>query len=165
MSPKTRRSNLRDGLQQILFCAPRCIRVVQCISAYSDRQLLAHCQYLGIPGHLTCLLRNLYAGQEATEPDMEQWTGSKLGKEYVKAVYFHPVYLTYMTNAGMDEAQAGIKIAGRNNNNLRYTDDTTLWQKVKRNWRASWWKWKRKVKKLAWKKLRSCHLVPSLHSK
>ena len=64
---------------------------------------------------------------------MEQWTGSKLGKEYVKAVYFHPVYLTYMRNAGMDEAQAGIKIAGRNNNNLRYTDDTTLWQKVKRN--------------------------------
>ena len=51
---------------------------------------------MGIPDHLTCLLRNLYAGQEATEPDMEQWTGSKLGKEYVKAVYCHPAYLTYM---------------------------------------------------------------------
>ena len=51
----------------------------------------------GIPGHLTCLLRNLYAGQEAQlELDMEQQTGSKLGKEYVKAVYCHPVYLTYM---------------------------------------------------------------------
>ena len=47
--------------------------------------------------HLTCLLRNLYAGQEATlEPNVEQQTGSKLGKEYVKAVYCHPVYLTYM---------------------------------------------------------------------
>ena len=63
---------------------------------------------------------------------MEKWTGSKLGKEYVKAVYCHPAYLTYtqskyiMQNAGLDEAQAGIKIAGRNINNLRYADDTTL---------------------------------------
>ena len=52
---------------------------------------------VGIPDHLTCLLRNLYAGQEATlEPNVEQQTGSKLGKEYVKAVYCHPAYLTYM---------------------------------------------------------------------
>ena len=50
---------------------------------------------MGIPDHLTCLLRNLYAGQEAMlEPDMEQWTGSKLGKEYVQAVYCQPAYLT-----------------------------------------------------------------------
>ena len=49
-----------------------------------------------IPDHLICLLRNLYAGQEEMEPDMEQWTGSKLGKEYVKAVYCHPAYLTYI---------------------------------------------------------------------
>ena len=53
---------------------------------------------------------------------MEQQTGSKLGKEYVKAVYCHPAYLTYM----LEERQAGIKIAGRNINNLRYADDTTL---------------------------------------
>ena len=52
---------------------------------------------MGIPDHLTCLLRNLYAGQEATvELDMEQQTGSKLGKEYFKAIYCHPAYLTYM---------------------------------------------------------------------
>ena len=66
---------------------------------------------------------------------MEQQTGSKSGKEYVKAVYCHPAYLTYMTstsymhhfsNARLNEAQAGIKIAGRNINNLTYTDDTTL---------------------------------------
>ena len=60
---------------------------------------------------------------------MEQQTGSKLGKEYIKAVYCHPAYLTYMQsmrNAGLEEAQAGIKIAGRNINNLRYADDTTL---------------------------------------
>ena len=50
---------------------------------------------MGIPDHLTCLLRNLYAGQEVTELDMEQ-TGSNLGKEYVKVVYCHPAYLTYM---------------------------------------------------------------------
>ena len=51
---------------------------------------------MGIPDHLTCLLRNLYAGQEETEPDVEQQTGSKLRKEYIKAVYCHPDYLTYM---------------------------------------------------------------------
>ena len=62
---------------------------------------------------------------------MEQQTGSKLGKEYVKAAYCHPAYLTYMQstsreNVGLDEAQAIIKIARRNINNLRYADDTTL---------------------------------------
>ena len=51
---------------------------------------------MGIPDDLTCLLRNLYAGQEVTEPDMEQQTGSKSGKEYVKALYCHPAYLIYM---------------------------------------------------------------------
>ena len=49
-----------------------------------------------------------------------------MGKEYVKAVYCHPTYLTYMRNAGLDEAQAGIKIARRKINNLTYADDTTL---------------------------------------
>ena len=62
--------------------------------------------------------------------DMEQKTGSKSGKEYIKAVYCHPAYLTYeeyiMWNAGLDEAQAEIKIVGENINNLRYADDTTF---------------------------------------
>ena len=61
---------------------------------------------------------------------MEQQTGSKSGKKYIKAVYWHPAYLTYteyiMRNAGLDEAQARIKIAGRSINNLRQADDTTL---------------------------------------
>ena len=61
--------------------------------------------------------------KQQLEPDMEQQTGSKLGKEYVKAVYCHPAYLIYieyiMRNARLDEAQAGIKIAGRNINNLK----------------------------------------------
>ena len=58
---------------------------------------------------------------------MEQQTGSRSGKEYLKAVYCHPAYLTYMQrNAGLNEAQAGIKIARKNINILRYADDTTL---------------------------------------
>ena len=62
--------------------------------------------------------------------DIEQQTGFKLGKEYVKVVYCHPAYLTYaeyiMWNAGLDEAQAGIKTARRNINNIRYADDTIM---------------------------------------
>ena len=65
------------------------------------------------------------------EPDLGKWTGSKLGKEYIKAVYCHPAYLTYIQSTscemlGWIKAQAGIKIAKRNINNLRYADDTTL---------------------------------------
>ena len=74
--------------------------------------------------------------EQQLELDMEQQTGSKFGKEYVKAVYCHPAYLTYMQSTSWDmlnEAQAGIKIAGRNINNLRYADDTPLWQNVNKN--------------------------------
>ena len=64
--------------------------------------------------------------KQQLEPDMEQRSGSKLGKEYVKAVYCHPAYFLYaeyiMRNAGLEQTQAGIKIAGRNINNLRYAD-------------------------------------------
>ena len=61
--------------------------------------------------------------KQQLELDMEQHTGSKLGNEYIQVVYCHPAYLTY---AGLEEAQVGIKIARRNINNLRYADDTTL---------------------------------------
>ena len=68
--------------------------------------------------------------KQQLEPYVEQQTGSKLGKEYFKTVYCHSAYLTYaeyiMQNAGLDEAQAGIKISRRNSNNHRYADDTTL---------------------------------------
>ena len=69
--------------------------------------------------------------RQQLEVDIEQQTGSNLGKEYVKAVFCHSAYLPYMQsnimwNARLDEAQAGIKIARRNINNLRYSDDTTL---------------------------------------
>ena len=85
-----------------------------------------------IPDHLTCLLRNLYAGQEATVRTRHGTTNwFKIGKEYIKAIYCHPADLTsyaeyIMRNAGLEEAQAGIKIARRNISSLRYADDTTL---------------------------------------
>ena len=89
-----------------------------------------------MPDHLTCLLRNLYAGQEATVriPDMEHWTDSKLGKEHflscILSLCLFKLYTEYiMQNAGLDEAQAGIKIARRSTNNLRYADNTTLMAK------------------------------------
>ena len=83
---------------------------------------------MGILDPLTCLLRNLYAGQEATESYMEQLTDSKLGKEYDKSVYCHPAYLTYMQskyimrNAGLDEAQAGSRFPGE----ISTTSDTRM---------------------------------------
>ena len=67
--------------------------------------------------------------KQQTELDMEQLTGSKSRKDYIKAVYCHPAYLTYMQGIScemQDEAQTGIKIAGRSINNLRYVDDNTL---------------------------------------
>ena len=85
---------------------------------------------------------------------MEQHTGSKYEKEYIKAVYCHPalfnLYAEYiMRNTGLEEAQAGIKIAGRNINNLRYADDTTLMAESEEELKVSWWKWKGRVEKLA----------------
>ena len=62
---------------------------------------------------------------------MEQWTGSKLGKKYIKAVYCHPAYFTSMQNTGLDDSQAGIKTAGRNINSFRYADDTILMAETK----------------------------------
>ena len=87
---------------------------------------------MGIPDHLTCLLRNLYAGQEATVRTGHGTTNCfQIGKGvclgYILSPYLFNFYAEYiMRNAGLDEAQAGIKIARRNNNNLRYADDTTL---------------------------------------
>jgi len=94
---------------------------------------------MGIPDHLICLLRNLYAGQEATVRTGHGTTDSfQIGKGVCQGCILSPcllnLYAEYiMRNAGLEEIQAGIKIAGRNINNLRYADDTTLMQKVKRN--------------------------------
>ena len=87
---------------------------------------------MGIADHLTCLLRNLYAGQEATVRTGHGTTDwFQIGKGVYQGCVLSPclfnLYTEYiMRNAGLDEAQTGIKIAGRNINNLRYADDTTL---------------------------------------
>ena len=94
---------------------------------------------MGIPDHLTCLLRNLYAGQEAairTGHGTSDWF--QIGKGVRQGCILSPclfnLYAEYiMRNAGLEEAQAGIKIARRNTNNLRYEDEPPLWQRVKRN--------------------------------
>ena len=90
---------------------------------------------MGIPDHLTCLLRNLYAGQEATVRighGTTDWfqIGKGICQGSILSLCLFNLYAEYlMRNAGLDEAQAGIKIAGRNINNLRYADDTTLMAK------------------------------------
>ena len=130
-------------------------------------------QDMGKPDHLTFFLRNLYASQEAQlEQDMAQQTGFELGKEYVKAVYCHPAYLTcmqsIMNNAGLDEAQAGIKIARRNINNLIYANDTTLMAESEelKNILMKVKKESEEVGlKLNFQKTKIRHPVPSLHGK
>ena len=100
-------------------------------------------QHMGIPGHFTCLLRNLYAGQETTvrtghgTMDWFQIEKGECQGGILSPCLFN-LYAEYiMRNTGLEEEQAGIKIAKRNINNLRYADDTTLCQKVKRNSKAS----------------------------
>ena len=94
---------------------------------------------MGIPDHLTYLLRNLYAGQEATVRTGHGTTDwFQIGKGVCQGCILSPCLFNLheeyiMRNAGLDESQAGIKIAGRNINNLRYAVDSNLWQKVKKN--------------------------------
>ena len=94
---------------------------------------------MGIPDHLTCLLRNLYAGQKATVQTGHGTTDwFKIGKGVRQGCILSPclfnLHAEYiMRNAGLEEAQAGIKTSGRNINNFRYADDTTLMAKVKKN--------------------------------
>ena len=89
-------------------------------------------QEMGIPDHLTCLLRNRYAGQEATfrtRHGKTDWfqIGKGVRRGCILSLCLFNFYAEYiMRNAGLEEAQAGIKIAGRNSNNLRYVDDITL---------------------------------------
>ena len=83
----------REFQKNIYFSFIDSAKAFDCVD---DSKLWKILKEMGIPDHLTCLLRNLYAGQEATELDMKQRTGSKQEKEYAKVVYCHPAYLTYM---------------------------------------------------------------------
>ena len=130
---------------------------------------------MGIPDHLTCLLRNLYAGQEATVRTghgTTDWFQIRKGVHQgcILSPCLFNLYAEYiMRNAGLDKAQTGIKIAGRNINNLRYADDTTFMAESQEELKSLLMKVKRRLKKLAYnsifRKLRSWHLVPSLHGK
>ena len=130
-------------------------------------------QELGIPDHLTWLLRNLYAGQEATVGTRHGTTDwFQNGKGECQGCTLSPclfnLYAEYVRrNAGLDEAQAGIKIAGRNINNLRYADDTTLMAEIEEELKSLLMKVKEESEKVGWsstfRKWRSWHLVLLLH--
>ena len=107
---------------------------------------------MGLPDHLTCLLRNLYAGQEATVRNGHGTTDwFKIRKRVCQGCIRSPclfnLYAEYiMRNTGLDEAQIGIKIAGRNNSNFRYADDTTLMAESEEELKSLLMKVKRRVK-------------------
>ena len=115
--------------KNIYFCFIEYAKAFECVDHNKVWKILKE---MGIPDHLTCLLRNLYAGQEATVRTGFRTPGwFQIGKGVCQGCILSPclfnLYAEYiMRNAGMDEAQAGIKISRRNINNLRYADDTTL---------------------------------------
>ena len=119
----------REFQKKIYFCFIDYAQTFDCVDPNKLWKIL---QEIGIPDHLTCLLRNLYAGQEATvrtEHGTIDWF--QIGKRVHQGCIFSPclfnLYAEYiMKNAGLDEAQAGVKIAGRYINNFRYADDITL---------------------------------------
>ena len=110
---------------------------------------------MGISFHLTCLQRNLYAGQEATVRAGHETTdwfqiGKGVCQSYILSPCLFNLYAEYiMRNAGLEETQAGIKTAGRNINNLRYANDTTIMAESKEKLKSLLMKVKRRVKKLA----------------
>ena len=126
----------REFQKNIYFCFVDYAKAFDCVDHNIMWKIL---QEMGIPDHLTCLLRNLYAGQEATvRLDMEQQIGSKLGKEYVKAVYCHPAYLTYMQSTSCEiRGWMKNKFESRLPGEISITSDmqmtTPLWQKAKKN--------------------------------
>ena len=115
--------------KNIYFCFIDYTKAFDCVDHYKLWKIL---KVMGIPDHLTCLLRNLYAGQEATvrtEHGTTDWF--QIGKGVCQGCILSPclfnLYADYIVEyVRLDEAQAGLKIAGRNINNHRYADDTTL---------------------------------------
>ena len=130
---------------------------------------------MGIPDHLTCLLRNLYAGQETTVRTGHGTTDwFQIGNGVCQGCILSPclfnLYAEYiMRNAGLDKAQTEVKTAGKNINNFRYTDDTTLLAESKEELKSLLMKVKQESEKvglkLTFRKLGSWHVVPSLHGK
>ena len=121
--------NARKFQKNIYFCFTDDAKDFDCVDHHKLWQILKE---MGIPDHLTCLLRNLYAGQEATVRTGRETThwfqiGKGVRQGCILSSCLFNLYAEYiMRNAGLHEPQAGIKITGRNINNLRYADDTTL---------------------------------------
>ena len=119
----------REFQKNIYFCFIDYAKAFDCVDHNKLWKIL---QEMGIPDHLTCLLRNLYSGQEATVRTGHGTTdwfqiGKGVCQSCILSLCLFNFYAEYiMRSAGLEEAQAGIKIAGRNINNLRYADDTTL---------------------------------------
>ena len=119
----------REFQKNIYFCF---IDYAKAFNGVDHNILWKILKEMGIPDHLTCLLRNLYAGQEATVRTGHETTDwFQIGKGVCQGCILSPclfnLYAAYiMRNAGLEEAKAGIKIAGRNTNNFTYTDDTTF---------------------------------------
>ena len=119
----------REFQENIYFCFINYAKAFDCVDHNKLWKILKE---MAIPDHLTCLLRNLYADQEATFRNGHGTTDwSQIGKRVCQGCILSPcsfnLYAEYiMRNAGLEETQAGIKIAGRNINNLRYVDDTIL---------------------------------------
>ena len=138
--------------KNIYFCFIDYAKAFDCVDHNKLWKIL---QEIGIPDHLPCLLKNLYAGQEATVRKGHGTTDwFQIGNRACQGCILSPClfnsYAEYiMRNAGLDEAQAGIKIVGGNINNLRYADDTTLMAESKQELKRSWWKWKRRWKNMA----------------
>ena len=130
---------------------------------------------MGIPDHLTCFLRHLYAGQEATVRTRHGTTDwFQIGKGVRQGCILSPclfnLHAEYiMWNAGLDETQARFKIAGRNINNLRYADDTTLMAESEKEPKSLLLKVKEESERVGLKlniqKTKTMHLIPSLHGK
>ena len=129
---------------------------------------------MGIPDYLTCILRNLYAGQETVRSGHGTTDWFQIGKGVRQGCILSPFLFNFyaeyiMRNSELEEAQAGIKIAGRNINNLRYADDTSLLAESKEELKSLSIKVKEESEKgglnSIFEKRRSWHLVPSLHGK
>ena len=127
----------------------------QTFDCVNHNKLWKSLQEMGIPDHLTCLLEIwMQVKMQQLELDMKQQTGSNLVKEFIKAVYCHPVNWTYMqSTSGKMSGQMKCKLESKLLGEISTTSDMQmippLWQKVKKNERVSWWKWKGRVKKLA----------------
>ena len=126
--------NSREFQKNVYFCFIYYTKAFDCVD---HNQLWKILQEIGIPDHLICLLRNLYAGQEATVRNGHETTDwFQIGKEVRQSCILSPCLFNLnaeyiMQNAGLDEAQAGIKIARENINDLRYADDTTKRRRTK----------------------------------